>query len=139
MAKTISEVEDQGTDFKAYLRMLSYLKGKWGYFSLSLIGFLIFALSQPGLAKLMELVIEAIEAQSVDARFALPLFAVGIFVVRGVGYYLGNYYNELVGASVVRQVKLDLFSHLTTLPAKFYDQKQQGTLLHNLLFVKLMN
>ena len=70
-----------------YLRLLSYLKPLQFHFALSIIGFAIFAASQPMLAKLMELIIEAIEVNNADARWTLPLYAVGIFLVRGIGWF----------------------------------------------------
>ena len=115
-----------------YLRVISYLKGRIGQFLLSVFGFLMFGLSQPMLAKLMELTIEAIETQDATARWYLPAFAILIFVFRGIGSFLGTYFNALVGASVIRQIKLEVFRHMTCLPAAFYDSNAQGQLLHNL-------
>ena len=118
--------------YQLYGRLLTYLRGKIGMFSLSLIGFALFAASQPALAKLMELVIESIENKDSDARLFLPTIAVGIFIMRGVGYFIGNYYNEYVGASIIRQIKLQLFNHLTTVPAAYFDANKQGNILHSL-------
>ncbi len=115
-----------------YLRLLTYLKPLQFHFALSIIGFAIFAASQPMLAKLMELIIEAIEVNNADARWTLPLYAVGIFLVRGIGWFLGNYFNAFVGATLIRNLKNEVFQHLTLLPAKFYGKNSQGQLLHRL-------
>ena len=120
------------SQLQIYFRLLKYLKGLVGYFLLSIIGFAVFAASQPALAKVMELIINAIEHKDADARWILPLVAVGVFFVRGIGSFLGVYYNEFVGASVVRNVKLEVFKHLTVLPAKFYNETSQGFILHSL-------
>jgi subfamily B ATP-binding cassette protein MsbA len=115
-----------------YLRLLTYLKPLKFHFLLSIFGFAVFAASQPLLAKLMELIIEAIEINNADARWSLPLYAVGIFLIRGVGWFLGNYFNAFVGASLIRNLKGEVFQHLTLLPAKFYGKNSQGQLLHRL-------
>lgn len=115
-----------------YLRLLAYLKPLKFHFALSVVGFAIFAASQPLLAKLMELIIEAIEVNNSDARWTLPLYAVSIFMIRGVGWFLGNYFNAFVGASLIRNLKGEVFEHLTLLPAKFYGKNSQGQLLHRL-------
>lgn len=115
-----------------YFRLLSYLKPLKLQFALSILGFVIFAASQPMLAKFFELVISALEGKDLDARWTLPLIAIGIFVFRGIGSFLGNYYNEYVGASVVKTLKSDIFSHLTILPAEYFDKTNQGTVLHQL-------
>lgn len=115
-----------------YIRLLKYLKGLMLPFAVSLIGFAIFAASQPALAKLMEMIIGSIEHKDSDARWYLPAIAVLIFLVRGIGSFLGNYYNEYVGASVVTAVKKQVFAHLTILPAAFYSNTSQGQIIHNL-------
>ena len=120
------------SNFKTYLRLLSYLKGLIGAFCLSIVGFLIFAGSQPLLAKLMQEIIDAIDKKDASARWVLPFLAVGIFFIRGVGSFLGGYFNEYVGASVIRRVKNEVFEHLTVLPAEFYNEMQQGQILHRL-------
>ena len=89
--------------WQTYKRLLGYLKGLQGWFLLSVIGFAIFAASQPMLAKLMELVIEALNAKDSAARWTLPAFAVGVFAVRGIGFFIGNYYNEYVGTAYISQ------------------------------------
>jgi ATP-binding cassette, subfamily B, bacterial MsbA len=45
---------------------------------------------------------------------------------------MGTYFNEYVGASVIRKIKLQVFEHLIMLPAKYYDDISQGQLLHRL-------
>jgi len=112
--------------------MLRYLKGLIGAFSLSIIGFLVFAASQPMLAKTMELIIEAIEAKNDQARWTLPAFAVGVFLLRGIGMFMGTYFNDYVGATVIKKVRLEIFDKLMVLPASYYDGITQGQLLHRL-------
>ncbi|MBR9911889.1 MAG: lipid A export permease/ATP-binding protein MsbA [Gammaproteobacteria bacterium] len=120
------------TTLTTYLRLLGYLRGLLTPFSLSIIGFLIFAASQPMLAKVMELIIEAIENKDTVARITLPLFSVGVFVIRGLGFFLGTYFNDYVGATVVRNIRVEIFDRLLLLPAEFYDRTTQGQLLHRI-------
>lgn len=128
----MSHPQQSASSLQTYLRLLRYLKGLIMPFLLSMVGFMIFAASQPALAKLMELIIDAIEKKNSDARWVLPFVAVLVFFIRGIGSFLGVYFNEYVGASVVRRVKLELFSHLTVLPAEFYNEMSQGQILHRL-------
>ncbi len=115
-----------------YLRLLRYLKPLKLPFFISILGFAIFAASQPMLAKFFELVLTAIEAKDASAQLALPAMAVGIFIIRGFGYFLGSYYNEYVGASVVRTLQFEVFQKLTVLPAEYFDHTSQGQVLHRL-------
>src|SRR5690606_30383119 len=118
--------------WQSYVRLLGYLRGLLPWFFLSIFGFLIFGASQPALAKLMELVIRALEHKDSAARWTLPALAVGVFVLRGIGSFIGNYFNEYVGASLITKVKREVFRKMTVLPAEYYDSVSQGQLLHRL-------
>lgn len=128
----MSETKKAEVSWSLYFRVISYLRGRLWLFALSIFGFVIFGSSQPMLAKMMELVIESIEQKNPDGRWLLPLMAVGIFVLRGIGTFIGNYYNARVGGDIVRQLKLEAFGRLIHVPASFYDSNSQGELLHNL-------
>lgn len=128
----MSETDPNSDSWQTYKRLLSHLRGLLPWFALSIFGFLIFGVSQPMLAKLMEMVIHALEVKDTDARWTLPLFAVGVFVVRGIGFFIGNYYNEYVGTHYISRIKRVVFRKLTTLPAEYYDSVSQGQLLHRL-------
>ena len=115
-----------------YLRLLQYLFRYKYTFLLSVFGFAIFALSQPALAKLMEIVVEAIEGEDAAARYVLPMLAVGIFVLRGIGSFLGSYFNAYVGACIVRDLKSEVFRQMVVLPEHYYLGTTQGQILHKL-------
>lgn len=129
---TSIDMNQSQNSFSVYLRLLKYLKGLTLPFIVSIFGYLIFAASQPMLAKLMELIVEAIETKDSQARIILPLLAVAIVAARGLGSFIGDYFNEYVGANVIMRLKLELFEHLNVLPAAFYDTSPQGPLLHRL-------
>lgn len=122
----------KSSNIETYTRLLGYLRGVLWAFGLSILGFVMFAASQPLLAKLMEMVIDALNEKNTDARWLLPAVAVGIFAFRGLGMFLGNYFNEYVGATVIRTLKAEVFRQLIVLPASFYDSNSQGQLLHRL-------
>lgn len=115
---------------RAYLKLLTFLKGYWWAFILSTLGYLLFAASQPALAKLMELVVAAIESKDSSQRLLLPLLAAGIFALRGFGTFVGVFFNGYLAASVVRLIQKQLFAQLLCLPASFYNKHNQGQVLH---------
>ena len=112
---------------KIYLRLIKYLKLVIIPFVVSIVGFALFAATQPALAKLLGLIIEAIESKgapitlqlpvgdaslSFDPQYWLPLVAIIIFIVRGIGTFLGSYYNEYAGAKLTAILKTQIFNHL---------------------------
>lgn len=128
----LMSTESPTTIIKTYLRLLRYLRPVVWSFVMSILGFLIYAATQPALAKIMELIIASIENHDVDARITLPALTVVIVLVRGIGFFLGTYYNEMVGATVIRDLRLEIFERLLVLPAEFYDRSTQGQLLHRI-------
>jgi subfamily B ATP-binding cassette protein MsbA len=116
-------------DFLLYRRLLLYMKKYYITVLLGFIGFGILAASQPMLAKMMELITAAIQNKDVEARWTLPFYAIGIYLIRGVGTFIGNYFTFQVGASVVRDIRQELFNHMTNLPASYYEFRTQGEML----------
>jgi len=115
-----------------YLRLLKYLKPHLGIFIISIIGFALFAASAPMLAKLMGIIIHAIEQKDPLARWTLPLYAIAIFAMRGVGSFIGTYYNALVSNRLVAEIRVEMFNHLTTLPTQYFDRNSDGAIMQRL-------
>ncbi|MYM63390.1 lipid A export permease/ATP-binding protein MsbA [Pseudomaricurvus sp. HS19] len=121
---------ESGNAFRTYLRLLKYLRPLIIPFVVSIVGFTMFASSQAMMAKMMELIIEALNQKNSDARLYLPAAAVGIFMVRGLGTFLGTYYNEYVGAKIIHSLREDIFAKLLVLPAEYYDRTSHGQIMH---------
>lgn len=128
---TLDEATEQSA-MKTYLRLLAYLKPLWIPFVVSIAGFAIFAVSNPLLAKLMEMTIHAIEQKNADARWTLPLLAIGIFMIRGLGTFLGTYYNSQVSNRVVANIRTELFNHLTMMPVDYFNRRSDGKILQRM-------
>ncbi len=121
-------------DVYIYGRLLAYLKPLWHLFSLSIFGFLIFAASQPALAQVMEYLIEAIESGDKDQRIIIPLVMMSIFIVRGIGSFVGNYFIAKVSLNIVHTLRIQLFNQLTTLPSNYFDAHNSGNLISRITY-----
>ena len=75
----------------AYKRLLGYVLQHGMVFTVSLVGFVLFAATQPAFASLMEYMVDSVEAADGVARTVIPVAVLGIFLVRGTGFFLGNY------------------------------------------------
>lgn len=120
--------------WKAYKRLLGYVFQHRLVFGVSIIGFVLFALTQPAFASLMEYMVDSVGSSDADARIIIPVAVVAIFFVRGIGFFLGNYGITYVARRVVHQIRLDIFDRLLVLPAKFYHTNSSATLLSKLTF-----
>lgn len=69
---------------------------------------------------------------SVNTRFLLPMLALGMVVVTGLGA-LADYYSAvlltLAASRVVTEVRANLFSHLANLPLAFHTHNKSGDLI----------
>ncbi|MBN1006634.1 lipid A export permease/ATP-binding protein MsbA [Amphritea sp. ZJ14W] len=119
---------------QVYLRLLQYVKKYWSAFLLSVVGFAIYAGSQTASAKWLEAFVDAVGSGQLDQRGLLALAVLGIFFVRGVGTFLGNYGLSYVARYVVHDLRSDLFKHLMLLPSAYYHKNSSGELLAKLTY-----
>jgi len=124
----------QGDGIRIYFRLLGYLRPHWLLFIFSILGFLIFAASQPALAQVMEYLIEAIESGDEDQRIVIPLTMMAIFIVRGIGSFVGNYFIAKVSLNIVHTLRVQLFNQLTTLPSNYFDAHNSGNLISRITY-----
>lgn len=129
-----SPPSEKTSSLAVYLRLLEYVKPYWKIFSLSLIGFLIFASTQPMFAALMKYMVDSLNANQRDAIYWIPLATVGIVIIRGVGSFLGSYFIALVSNNVVHTLRCELFDRYTVLPSHFFDDNNSGHLISRITY-----
>ncbi|MCV6609740.1 MAG: lipid A export permease/ATP-binding protein MsbA [Amphritea sp.] len=122
------------SSLQVYKRLLRYVRQYWAAFLVSVIGFSIYAASQMLSAKWFEWFVDSIEAGEFDNRTWLALMILGIFFIRGVGTFLGNYGLAYVARYVIHLLRTDLFKHLMVLPSSYYHQRSSGELLARLTY-----
>jgi subfamily B ATP-binding cassette protein MsbA len=122
------------SDIALYLRLLSYIKPHLLMFILGILGFVVFAFTQPLMAWLLGEITDAVSEQDKQARFIIPLMAIGLIFIRGVGTFVGDYGMARVAFGVIHAQRQELFSHLTTLPNDYFDQYNSGALISRITF-----
>ena len=135
MAKTT-----QQSSLKIYLRLLKYVLPYWGAFAISIVGFVLFASSQPMLADMLKHFLDALQKPD-DTQFlgfslvfGVPLLVVLIAVYQGIGSFLGNYYLAKVARGVVHDLRCALFDNLLTLPNRYFDKHNSGHLISRITY-----
>lgn len=118
----------------SYKRLLGYTKAYWKLFALAVVGFVINAQTQWAGANLLKYIIEAIQAGDQSAKNLFPLLIVGLFVVRGIGSFIGTYYMAMVARNVVYKLRMELFSKLLTLPTSYYHLHSSGHISAKLIY-----
>ncbi|MFT3759912.1 lipid A export permease/ATP-binding protein MsbA [Thauera sp.] len=134
------------SSLRIYLRLLAYVRPYTGTFAVSILGFVIFASSQPMLAGVMKYFVDGLNdpaavldlgwelLDGVSLMKAVPLMIVLIALWQGVGSYLGNYFLARVSLGLVHDLRVKLFDSLLSLPNRYFDQNNSGHLISRITF-----
>jgi subfamily B ATP-binding cassette protein MsbA len=98
------------------------------------LGFAINAATEIWIAKLLQYITDAINQNDQAKQNLFPLLIIGLFFVRGVGSFLGNYYSALVSRNLVYELRVEVFNKLLRLPSSFYLANPAGTISSKLIF-----
>ena len=131
---------------KIYFRLLRYVRPYIGYFSLSILGYLIFASTQPMLGYILKYFVDGLSnpeavlfpdvAWLADLRLvqAVPLLIVLIAFWQGVGSFLGNFFLAKTSLGLVHDLRVQLFNNLLTLPNSYFDHHNSGHLISRITY-----
>ena len=120
-------------DYKIILRFLSYLKPYWD--KETVLFFLMISGSVAGLASpyILKLILDnALPARDFDYLVNILLVLFTINIARIVITFVSDYLYELVSNYIIRDMRMDLFSHLIRLPKSFFDKNKEGDILHRI-------
>jgi subfamily B ATP-binding cassette protein MsbA len=146
MQPTSTPPRAEQSSVKVYLRLLGYVRPYIGMFALSIIGFLIFASTQPMLAGILKYFVDGLNNPNAsmlpgwpivgDLRLlqAVPLLIILIAIWQGVGSFLGNYFIAKVSLGLIHDLRVALFNHLLLLPNRYFDSNNSGHLISRITF-----
>lgn len=134
MLKSADSAAAEPTRWQTYRRLLGYLTPYSWAVALVVIGFAINAGTEVGVAKLMKYIIDAINAGQQQRMNLFPLLVVLLFLLRGMGTFLGNYYSALISRNLVYRLRTEVFAKLLRLPSQFYLDNPPGQISAKLIF-----
>jgi subfamily B ATP-binding cassette protein MsbA len=129
-----------------YFRLISYLRPLLGLFVVSLLGYLMFASSQPMMAGILKYFVDGLNATSgvtqqapplvgdLQLVYAVPLLLVIVVTWQGAGSFLGNYYLARVSLGLIDDLRRALFDSLLRLPNSYFDQHNSGHLISRITY-----
>jgi len=143
----------QQSSMKVYLRLLRYVIPYTGLFAISLLGFLIFASTQPMLGYMLKFFVDGLNnpdaglfaevawvvehapmLAELKLLHAVPLLIVFIALLQGVGSFLGNYFLAKVSLGLVQDLRIALFNNLLSLPNRYFDSHNSGHLISRITY-----
>jgi subfamily B ATP-binding cassette protein MsbA len=129
----LSKTVAGGSSWSIYRRLLRYARPHVGVFLVGVAGMLLFAATQSALAYLVKTFFKgAFVIKDPKILWEIPLGVVVLFMLRGIGDYVANYYPSWVGRQVVKGLRRDVFAHYLRLPTAYLDHQQSGHLLSKL-------
>jgi len=124
---------DGASSWSIYRRLLRYARPYVGVFLIGVLGMILFAATQAALAYLVKTFFKgAFVVKDPKILWEIPLAVVVLFMLRGIGDYVANYYPSWVGRQVVKGLRRDVFAHYLRLPTAYLDKQQSGHLLSKL-------
>ncbi len=64
----------------------------------------------------------------------VPVGAIVLFSLRGIGDYVSNYFPGWVGRQIIKAMRGELFAHYLRLPTRYYDAAASGQMLSRLTY-----
>lgn len=118
-----------------YRRLLGYVRPYWPFWILAFFG-MVFDAAAAGLFTwlIKPMLDELFVARNAEAIFWMPILLVGLFVIRGVATYAGDYGMARIGRSVVRDLRNQLFGQYQKLPAGYFDHEPAGQVVSRVIY-----
>lgn len=121
-------------DLKIYWRLLSYLKPFWGIAILVIIGFLINAVTEVSVAKLLEKIITAIQEKDQSFTSLFPFLVVVLMFFRGLGLFMGGYFTSVISRNLIFNIRQEVFAKLIRLPSQYYLDNTSGHITAKIMY-----
>jgi hypothetical protein len=96
-------------------------------FLIGVVGMVLFAATDALLVVLVQKFLAgAFVAPDPRIVWAIPLGAVLLFVLRGIGDYVSNFFPGWVGRQIIKSMRAELFGHYLRLPVRYYESAAIG-------------
>jgi len=122
-------------NFSLYLRLLQFIRPYWKIFTISILGMIIAALSEPALPALLKPLLDGafVEKNPLFIHY-LPLLLVIIMVVKGIATLTSEVGMTWIAARVVLDLRIAMFNKLLSLPTPQFDNYSSGVLLSKVTY-----
>lgn len=122
--------------YSLYWRLLRYLKPYTRLLALSLVAMVISALTEPAFARLMKPLIDGnfVHVNGNPDILRVPLLIVAVFLLRGVTTFINEYSSSWVSQRLIFDLRKDMFEHMLTLPAAYYDRHPSSELVSRIAY-----
>ena len=115
-------------------RILSLLKPYKGRLLLALGGMIVTAATEPAVAAMMKLLLDKGFSQAhTFSLWLVPLFVVGIFVVRGFSTFTTSYMMAWISGRLMAKLRQQMFNRLLDVPLGFFRERSTGYVINTMM------
>ncbi len=148
----MSNKHDKKTsDWATYGRLLSNLGRLKTPFIVSILGFFLYSSTQILVADWTGFIIDSlgggppsskglisqtyewlfsnVELTTAQMHMIVAAVAVPLAIIRGIGFFLGNYYLAYVSLNIVHRMRLQVFNKMLRVPSRYYDDNSTGQMI----------
>ena len=118
-----------------YRRLLGYARPHWRMFMIGVLGMVMYATVSPVIAWFIKKFLNAaFLAKNLLVLKYVPAGLIVLFVFRGVGDFLANYFPAWVGRQMITAIRAELFAKYLQLPTAWYERESSGPMLSRLTY-----
>jgi subfamily B ATP-binding cassette protein MsbA len=117
-----------------FKRIVGLLKPYKGRLMLALGGMIVTAATEPAVAAMMKLLLD--KGFSETRSFSLwmvPVFVIGIFVIRGISTFTTSYMMSSVSGRLMTTLRQQMFRQLLDVPLSYYKDNSTGKLINAMM------
>lgn len=129
MLSTENILKKSMTNSQVYKRLMRFVLPYWRMFVVSAIGFAIYATTEPAVVMIIQRIIDSFSSPDRKDIQYLPFLFILLFLVRGVGAFLGNYYLARISGNVIHKLRCAIFDHYTRLSVQYFDSHNSGYMI----------
>ncbi|MEZ4880579.1 MAG: ABC transporter ATP-binding protein [Chitinophagales bacterium] len=123
----MSNTTKQTTDWQTFKRILSLTNPFKKLFAISMFTGLLIAVISPVRPKLIQIAVDKyIMINDMNALTKITILIIAIVILEFFFRYAFGYYSSLLGQSVMKRLRTQLFDHVERLKLKFFDKTQVG-------------
>lgn len=124
------------TSREIYFRLLNYVKPYWRAFVLAIVAMALSAATDPLLPALMKPLLDGSFGSNGGHlnRWIVPFVIVGLFILRGVLGFIGDYAIVWVSNKVIVDLRSAMFHRLVHLPTTYFDNQSSGALMSKVAY-----
>ena len=123
----------QGKGADTYRRLLAYVRPHWAPFAVAIACMVLFAATHTAFAAMMKYLLDDgfVEQEEWVIRI-MPIAIIAIFFVRAIAHFGSHYLMQLVGWTVVTDIRKEMFRKYLELPTQDYDRVSSGEMISKL-------